>query len=79
MNPRSWTLSLQINVNAIFVDDWKSKLNQFSPLYFASELAAYEWAKKIYEPPLSVSKWIVIGSDNAPNFPFKQLINREVF
>ena len=70
--PKSWTFLLQINVGAIYISDWRSKLNQDSPLHFARQVDALAFGQKVFEPPLSVAKWSIVGSMDAPNFPFKK-------
>ena len=71
--PKSWTFLLQINVGAIYISDWRSKLNQDSPLRLATREDAISFGKRMFEPPLSVAKWSIVGSQNEPNFPFKKL------
>jgi hypothetical protein len=68
--PRSWTYLLQIDVGCIYVQDWRAKLNQDSPLRLATREAAVEFGKRMFEPPSSVVRWSIVGSQNAPNFPF---------
>ena len=70
--PKSWTFLLQINVGAIYISDWRSKLNQDSPLRLATREDALEFGKRMFEPPLSIARWDIVGSQEAPNFPFKK-------
>ena len=72
---KSWTFDLKIDYHVIHETDWKTRLDQTSPLRFKTKSDAYEFGKKVFEPPLSVTKWTVIGSENAPNFPLKNKIN----
>ena len=71
--PKSWTFLLQINVGAIYISDWRSKLNQDSPLHFARQVDALAFGQKVFEPPLSVAKWSTVASQKEPNFPFNKL------
>ena len=68
--PKSWTFLLQINVGAIYISDWRSKLNQDSPLRLATREDAISFGKRMFEPPLSIIRWDIVGSQEAPNFPF---------
>ena len=70
--PKSWTFLLQINVGAIYISDWRSKLNQDSPLRLATREDAISFGKRMFEPPLSIIRWDIVGSQEAPNFPFKK-------
>jgi hypothetical protein len=76
--PRSWTFNLKIDYHVIHETDWKTRIDQTSPLRFESKSDAFEFGKKVFEPPLSVVEWSVIGSDNKPNFPLKTLENRRI-
>jgi hypothetical protein len=74
--PRSWTFNLKIYYHVIHETDRKTRLDQTSPLRFETKSEAFEFGKKVFEPPLSVVGWDVIGSNNTPNFPFKILNKR---
>ena len=68
----SWTFNLEIDYRVLSEANKKSRLNQVSPLRFKIKADAYEFGKKVFEPPLSVAKWIVVESESAPNFPLKK-------
>jgi hypothetical protein len=70
--PKSWTFLLSVFPNLISKEN-KARLNQDSPLHFPTELAAYDFGKRMFEPPLSIIRWDIVGSQEAPNFPFKKL------
>jgi len=71
--PQSWTFLLSINPMVVRTEDRATKLNQDSPLRFASQEDAQTFGNKMFNEPLSVVKWTIVGSNNAPNFPFKNL------
>jgi len=71
--PQSWTFLLTVNPMLIRQEDRATRSNQNSPLYLSSEDAALAFGKKMFEPPLSILKWSIVGSEKAPNFPFKNL------
>ena len=72
---RSWTFNLEIDYHVIHEADRKNRLNQVSPLRFESKADAYEFGKKVFEPPLSVTKWTVVSSEQKPNFPLKKMLD----
>jgi hypothetical protein len=61
---KSWTFILSVLPN---------RLNQDSPLRLASREDALVFGKRMFEPPLSVVKWSVVGSMDSPNFPFQKI------
>lgn len=69
---QSWTFLLSILPNLFRGEDRNTKPIQDSPLRFASQEDALAFGKKVFEPPLSVVKWSIISSQDAPNFPFKK-------
>ena len=71
--PQSWTFLLSMNPMIIPDADKKTRTNQDSPLRFASREDAETFGNKMFKEPLSVAKWTIVSSQNAPNFPFKNL------
>ena len=64
---KSWTFILQI-----FSSKTQKFENHDSPLRIESKEAAIAFGEKMFEPPLTVNKWSIVGSMEAPNFPFKK-------
>ena len=65
---QSWTFLLSILPSLIKLED-REKLIQDSPLHFSLQKDALAFGKRMFEPPLSVVKWTIVGSQGAPNFP----------
>ena len=61
---KSWTFIVSVLPN---------RLNQDSPLRFASNKDALVFGKRMFEPPLSVVKWSCVASIESPNFPFQKI------
>jgi hypothetical protein len=71
--PQSWTFLLSIMPILISKEDKRAKrVNQDSPLRLATREDAISFGKRIFEPPLSIIRWDIVGSQEAPNFPFKK-------
>ena len=70
--PKSWTFFLSVLPSLIKIED-RAKLNQDSPLRLARQVYALAFGARMFEPPLSIVKWSIVGSQDAPNFPFKNL------
>ena len=69
----SWGFDLKINPECVYVTDrTKEKMNQVSPLRFRTSEEALAFGKRMFEPPLSIIRWDIVGSQEAPNFPFKK-------
>ena len=71
--PQSWTFLLSIMPILISKEDKRAKrVNQDSPLRLATKEDAISFGKRMFEPPLSIIRWDIVGSQEAPNFPFKK-------
>jgi hypothetical protein len=71
--PQSWTFLLSIMPILISKEDKRAKrVNQDSPLRLATREDAISFGKRMFEPPLSIIRWDIVGSQEAPNFPFKK-------
>jgi hypothetical protein len=69
--PQSWTFLLSIMPILISKEDKRAKrVNQDSPLRLATREDAISFGKRMFEPPLSIIRWDIVGSQEAPNFPF---------
>ena len=69
--PQSWTFLLSVLPNLISKEN-RARLNQDSPLRLATREDAISFGKRMFEPPLSIIRWDIVGSQEAPNFPFKK-------
>ena len=71
--PQSWTFLLSIMPILISKEDKRAKrVNQDSPLRLATREDAISFGKRMFEPPLSIIRWDIVGSQEAPNFPCKK-------
>ena len=68
--PKSWTFLL--SVPNYIAGYHKGEINQDSPLRLATREDAISFGKRMFEPPLSIIRWDIVGSQEAPNFPFKK-------
>ena len=69
--PKSWTFLLSSSKLCASYTT-KGEINQDSPLRLATREDAISFGKRMFEPPLSIIRWDIVGSQEAPNFPFKK-------
>jgi hypothetical protein len=74
---KSWTFLLSILPGLIREEDRAKRCNQDSPLRFASREEALAFGKRMFEPPLAVVNWSVVGSMEQLNFPLAAIEKSE--